>query len=233
MHLSARLALLVAAWLTTAASAEPEVLPRLLDHRLPAVPAALRDLEAEVDLQIEIDADGRVINAAVKRATDPRLAMPCLKVVRHWRYHPALVDGSPAPATFVQPLRFGPGEITAVTSASTVARVRRRVAPLVPAGLEHLEGEVTLALSVDETGAVTDVTVVRSDFAALNDVTVDAALQWTFRPAIRDDVAVASKVYVPFRFKDSSVRPATAVLTATGDRSTAAHTPPPRGFTKN
>ncbi len=186
-------------------SPEPvDIAPRVLKHRLPAVSAAARRAEAEVELWVEINAQGQVINAAVSRATDPSLAMPCLRAIRDWRYAPAYRDGAPVPTAFVQPIHFGADGTTTITIASAPPRVRRRVSPEVPAELAHLDAEVTVALSVDRTGTVTDVAIVRSDAADLNDLTVDAALQWTFKPAIREDMPVTSKVYVPFHYRPGS-----------------------------
>lgn len=63
------------------------------------------------------------------------------------------------------------------------------------------EGEVLLKLSVSSEGQVEQVAIVRSSgHAVLDRAAVRAVRRWLFRPAHRDEVAVASEVVQPVRF---------------------------------
>ncbi|MDB4944243.1 MAG: Outer rane receptor protein [Labilithrix sp.] len=61
-------------------------------------------------------------------------------------------------------------------------------------------GDVTLAVTVDADGHVSKVDVLESGGADLDEAAVVAARQWTFVPARRDGVALASRIRVPFHF---------------------------------
>lgn len=63
-----------------------------------------------------------------------------------------------------------------------------------------MEGTVWTKVSIDETGKVTKVVVTKSDAEIFNQVSIDAAMQWVFRPAMKDGKAIAVEVAIPFRF---------------------------------
>ncbi|WP_221029167.1 energy transducer TonB [Actomonas aquatica] len=199
--------LIVSGTLLTAANDLVER-PRVLDFSRPSVPADIYRSGAEVDLYVEINESGRVIHAAVQRATDPGLAVPCLRAVRNWRFAPVLKNGFPARVRFIQPLRFGSRDMAAMTAASHPAQARRRVTPHLPSELADRAGEVLIAFSVTAAGDVADVTVVESTDPSLNDATIDAALRWRFRPALQEGYHVATRIFVPFEFKGTGSRPA-------------------------
>ncbi|CAA7622494.1 energy transducer TonB [Magnetospirillum sp. UT-4] len=63
-------------------------------------------------------------------------------------------------------------------------------------------GTVRLRLTVDPSGAVSDVTVVSgSGLAILDEAAATAVLGWRFLPAIRDGSAVAAELEVPVTFR--------------------------------
>jgi len=64
-----------------------------------------------------------------------------------------------------------------------------------------IEGTVWTNVSIDETGKVTKVTISKSDAEIFNQVSIDAAMQWAFKPALKDGKPVATEVSIPFRFK--------------------------------
>ena len=64
-----------------------------------------------------------------------------------------------------------------------------------------LEGTVWVKLWVDESGKVVEATAFKSDAEIFNEVAVDAAMQWIFKPALTKGKPVAVWVSVPFRFK--------------------------------
>ncbi len=64
-----------------------------------------------------------------------------------------------------------------------------------------IEGTVWTNVSIDETGKVTKVTISKSDAEIFNQVSIDAAMQWAFKPAQKDGKPIATEVSIPFRFK--------------------------------
>lgn len=64
-----------------------------------------------------------------------------------------------------------------------------------------MEGTVWTKVSIDETGKVTKVVVTKSDAEIFNQVSIDAAMQWEFRPALKDGKPIATEVSIPFKFK--------------------------------
>ena len=67
----------------------------------------------------------------------------------------------------------------------------------------HLSGEVLLRVQVSAAGEPESATVVRvepPEATALSDAAIEAVLQWHFKPAARDGVAIAGEVEVPFKF---------------------------------
>jgi TonB family protein len=64
-----------------------------------------------------------------------------------------------------------------------------------------MEGTVWTKVSIDETGKVTNVTISKSDAEIFNQVSIDAAMQWVFKPALKDGKPIATEVAIPFRFK--------------------------------
>ncbi len=65
-----------------------------------------------------------------------------------------------------------------------------------------LVGEVIVKVSIDETGKVTDAQVERATAdQVLIDSAIDAAMKWTFEPAVRYGSPVPSSIVIPFNFK--------------------------------
>jgi TonB family protein len=64
-----------------------------------------------------------------------------------------------------------------------------------------LEGTVWVKLWIDEAGKVVKADVTKSDVEMFNEPAIEAAMQWTFRPALLKGKPVAVWVSVPFRFK--------------------------------
>jgi TonB family protein len=64
-----------------------------------------------------------------------------------------------------------------------------------------IEGTVWVKIWVDETGKVRKAQVIKTDKDILNQSAINAAIQWTFTPAILNGKPVAVWVSVPFKFK--------------------------------
>ncbi len=81
--------------------------------------------------------------------------------------------------------------------------VKTQVQPKYPdiATRAGLEGTVWTKVAIDETGKVTKVTISKSDAEIFNQPSIDAAMQWVFKPAMKDGKPIATEVAIPFRFK--------------------------------
>lgn len=63
------------------------------------------------------------------------------------------------------------------------------------------EGTVWTNVAIDEKGKVVKVTISKSDAEIFNQPSIDAALQWVFKPAMKDGKPIATEVAIPFRYK--------------------------------
>ena len=63
------------------------------------------------------------------------------------------------------------------------------------------EGTVWTKVAIDETGKVVKVTISKSDAEIFNQPSIDAAMQWVFKPAMKDGKPIATEVAIPFRYK--------------------------------
>ena len=222
MKLSCICTILAISTLAAAPSMQLDTLPKVLRQRAPNIPSTIENSPAEVEVLVEINEVGDVINASIKSATDPRLAVPCLKAIRKWRYEPAQKDGAPVPASFVQPFRFGQTAPEPAAVASAPPRARRRIAPIIPEGLERQEAQVMIAINLGADGRIEDVQVIESTNPLFEEATVDAALQWTFTPAIQSGFPVSSRVHIPFHYlgdPHENVQPGALVQVAKHDAS--------------
>jgi TonB family protein len=64
-----------------------------------------------------------------------------------------------------------------------------------------IEGTVWTNVSIDTTGKVTNVTITKSDAEIFNQPSINAAMQWAFKPALKEGKPIAVDVAIPFRFK--------------------------------
>lgn len=81
-----------------------------------------------------------------------------------------------------------------------------QVAPVYPTELRKLkiEGTVTLAFVLNETGRVEDARVENSSRPEFEKPALDAIRRWKFRPGMKDGQAVRTFVRVPIKFRVSS-----------------------------
>ena len=63
------------------------------------------------------------------------------------------------------------------------------------------EGTVWTKVAIDETGKVVKVTIQKSDAEIFNQPSIEAAMQWVFKPAMKDGKPIATEVAIPFRYK--------------------------------
>lgn len=109
---------------------------------------------------------------------------------------PTTALGQPAP------------EAPAATPKLTPPELVENVEPVYPESKKaaHESADVELKLTVDESGAVTDVEVTRSAGDAFDEAAIAAARQLKFKPATRDGSAIAARI--PFHFAFQVAEPA-------------------------
>jgi len=176
--------------------------PRPLSTVMPVIPSEWIGRDGHIDLAVEINAAGLVTHAEIKSSTLPGLDQPCLNMIRRWRFVPATQDGKPAGATFIQPVDFSNGLISATPRqpASRSPIPTQRVAPVLPEALQHIVGSTVVAVNLDAEGREIDATINASTHEELNTPSLEAIRQWKFSPAIAQGSAIASTVYVPILF---------------------------------
>ena len=81
--------------------------------------------------------------------------------------------------------------------------VVRQVEPRYPnlALKAGLEGTVWVKVWVDEQGKIVQAAIQKSDAEIFNQSAIDAAMQWTIRPAMSKGKPISTWVSIPFRFK--------------------------------
>ncbi len=87
----------------------PDCPPVLLVARGPVSPSGkAASAGGQVDVGVQVGADGEIANAVVKRSTNPSLEKEALKAVAHWRFLPKRKNGTAVPADVVIPLLIQP-----------------------------------------------------------------------------------------------------------------------------
>jgi protein TonB len=66
---------------------------------------------------------------------------------------------------------------------------------------DGIEGTVWVKIWVDEHGNARKAVILRTDAEILNQATIDASMNWKFKPAMMDGKPVAVWVTIPFKFK--------------------------------
>ena len=84
-----------------------DVPPRVLEEVRPTAPAGIgRDPAPSAVVRFSIDAEGRINDVEVVRATDDRLAGPATEAISRWKLRPAQRDGRGVPAVATVLLTF-------------------------------------------------------------------------------------------------------------------------------
>ena len=78
----------------------PQFPPKLLLNRV----------SGRVDLLIVIDEEGRVTDYEVLRFTHDEFKREVIRVIRQWKFSPAIKDGKPVAVRKIQPFYFGKQE---------------------------------------------------------------------------------------------------------------------------
>jgi len=92
----------------SARAGQDVVKPVLLSKVEPKYTQEARDakIQGEVEVYVEVGADGRAHNLKIQQGLDPGLDEKALEAIRDWRFQPATKDGQPVPAGAVVRIRF-------------------------------------------------------------------------------------------------------------------------------
>jgi protein TonB len=91
--------------------AELDQKPRVIFQAPPSYPAELRPrkIEGQVYLLFIVDANGRVLNPRVEKASHQAFVKPALDAVKQWKFEPATRGGQKVPCRMRVPIRFSVG----------------------------------------------------------------------------------------------------------------------------
>ncbi len=173
----------------------------------PTLSEDLLNITGNVILQASLDADGKVAGVKVKSSTHSELEAAASAALQQWSFKPAIKEGETVASKIIIPFNFtGTGSQAIVTAAAKRKSVDkapvalRQPTPELTHELRNQRGEAKLKLTVDAHGYVAGVDILESSNDALSSAARKAALQWKFKPAIKDGSAVASTVVQPFSF---------------------------------
>jgi TonB family protein len=188
---------------TLLAAASP---PRLAEIHLEAAPWNVRS-GGIAAYDVRIDEKGSVTSADIVQDVAPYGAM-LGHALPSWRFEPAREGGSPVPSRvlvlglFRPPvLYFAAPEKPHYKSTEAPAEVPWPTAVRVPPYPPNTtgDGKVVLEADVSDDGAVAAVRVV-SPATPFDDASLQAARQWTFRPASREGRPTTARVFLIFSF---------------------------------
>jgi TonB family protein len=170
-----------------------------------APPACEDGRSTMVRLQVSKDGTPRDIKLEGPRDAS---GLAVLNAAKSWRYKPGSVDGKPRDFAAVIELACGP---RFVLDSLVFLIAPPGVTPPVPtykpepeysieARNAKLQGEVGLAVIVDETGRVPDIYVIKPFGYGLDEQAIEAVKQWRFKPGTKDGgpVNVQATVAVAF-----------------------------------
>lgn len=207
---------LLAAALAGAAGAmpgAPVVDASLLDRRpaevsapKPDYPPGFRESgeKGMVILELLVNPDGRVAEALVTSSTDARLSTCAAAAALKWTFSPPRKSGVPVYARIRVSMGFGPGEFGSDDKAGfTPPEVTFQARPEYPFSLRlsGVKGEVLAEFTVDPEGRVIQPEVIRSTHPDFEAPTIEALLQWRFRPGTRNGHTVYVHMEVPVIFQ--------------------------------
>jgi len=200
--------------------------PEVVKQFQPDYPSdALKDkIEGNVWLNVWIDESGKVAEAKVMKSDNEVFNQAAIDAGKRWVFKPAIAKGKPIAVWVTVPFRFklysgaeAPSLGVPVMAPEKKAKGNppaedvkvdkgpepiKQVHPKYPeaAKRDKIVGTVWTKLWVDRTGRVVEVTVTKSDNEILNQAAIDAAKQWSFKPAVAKGEPVAVWVNLPFRF---------------------------------
>lgn len=189
--------------------------PRASRRIAPQLDERLEHITGKVVLQASLDAAGHVTDVQARSSSHQELVEPAAAALKGWSFEPATKAGQPVASKVIVPFHFqGAGAFADIAATASESKdvdrapvpVRRATRDLAKA-IGSARGEAKLLLVIDENGYVVETQTLETTSDELAAIAREAALQWSFKPAIKDGVAVASKVVQPFSFNGGLVLP--------------------------
>ena len=197
--------------------AAPSILEEVKPSYTPA--ALLAHVEGMVKLDCVVRADGTVTDIRIVEPLHPQLDEASTRALEQWRFKPGTKNGEPVPVrveiemTFTlrseppaaAPVRgplldspevFRPGQN--VTTPAVVREVKPFYLPEVIRA--RVQGSVKLEAVVLSDGTVGDIRVMEPLDSRLDEECVRAVRQWTFKPGLRDGIAVPVRIEIEMTF---------------------------------
>lgn len=174
--------------------------PIAIRRPAPSLPSSVAMERAEAVLALTVDEFGYVASVDVLESSNEVLSQSARDAALMWKFKPALRDGVAVASTVRQPFSFNGGLLTAGLPVDSMPKVKRSKAPELPEALVGVQGYVSIRLDLDGQGRVLNASCTKSSHDELVTPTVEAAKEWTFKPAVRDGEKVPSSVVVPFVF---------------------------------
>jgi TonB family protein len=162
-------------------------------------------ISGSVVMHVLIDETGKVAQISVLSSPDKSLNEPSMNSVRKWAYEPYVVNGKPIAVESTVTVNYSSMYAQSRSDAGLrqdKPKLLTKVDPIYPrsARVNSVKGEVVLGVVVGATGKVNSVRTVSSPDAELSAAAMDAVKQWTFQPAQRDGVAVATTIPIAVNF---------------------------------
>lgn len=181
--------------------------PRAISRTAPELPVEIAGISGYVNLKLNIDETGSITTVSVADASHEELVPFTEEAVQNWKFKPAIINGVAQSSTIIAPFNFKGSKIEDtvkksidVAKADQMPKAIKRFEPTLPLAMEKERGKAKVLLYVDEHGYVAKTDIIESSSDQLADLASEAAMQWKFKPAIKDGQAVASKVALPFVF---------------------------------
>jgi TonB family protein len=180
-----------------------------------------------LSMYVSIDRQGHVREAYPLNSDNAGLQDAARDQLLKWKLKPLVASGVPVQAEAALTFRFETTSATNATQPTTqassvspasdaAAPLRVRVSPGVLQGLlvdhpapiyppdakvNHIEGKVILALTIDKTGATRDIRLLSSPDQALTDSSIDVVSRWHYRPYQLNGSPVEVQSTVELNFK--------------------------------
>ncbi|AFL87216.1 TonB family protein [Terriglobus roseus DSM 18391] len=176
----------------------------------PKYPQSAKDahISGAVVLRALIDETGKIQQLQLVSSPDRALTESAMDAVRQWVYRPYLLNGNPTSVETNITVTFSFEGAELIRPGGAMSEQDRpvlltQVDPEFPAEARKngTSGAVTLRLSIGKTGRVDAVQAVTSPDPLLSKAAMDAVKQWTFRPAVRNGVLVATNTLVSVNFQ--------------------------------
>lgn len=174
--------------------------PQAIKKHEPVLPLALAEETGDAWLILYIDKHGFVAEAEPLVSTNEALSKHAIDAALQWQFKPAMKDGKAVASKVSIPFQFTSGLLMAEAPIDKQPKVRHTKSPKLPKELRSKNGIVRVLLSLDSQGNVISASAKQSSNRLLEAPTLEAAMQWKFKPAIREGEAVSSSVLVPFKF---------------------------------